>query len=104
MTEDDAIALIEKEWDDDDGLLVKFRLSDDVETHRLERFLQALEGLTTHYMGKSHVTKHHAYIVMSFRDTLAASASHWKVSRPEGLSIQMTSKLISTLSSVFGTR
>lgn len=104
MTEDEAIALIVKEYDADDGLLIKFRMSDDVEPARLERFLEALEGITTHYTGQSHVTKSHAYIIMSFRDTLSASASHWKVSRPEGLTIQMTSKLISTLSSVFGTR
>ena len=104
MTYDEALALIEEEYDDSDGLLIKFRMSDDVETARLERFMEALDGITAHYTGQSHITKRHAYMIMSFRDTLSASASHWKVSRPEGLTIQMTSNLISKLSSVFGTR
>jgi len=59
MTEDEAIGLIEKEYDTDDGLLIKFRMSDDVETARLERFLEALEGMAAHYTGQSHVTKQH---------------------------------------------
>ena len=45
--------------------------------------------------------KQMAYRVMSFRDTLSASASHWKVSRPEGLTIQRTTKLIIAFSHVF---
>lgn len=103
MTQDEAITLIEKEYWDDDGLLIKFRMSDDVEIERLECFIVALEGMTAYYADKSHVSKSHAYMIMSFRSTLSASARHWKVSRPEGLSLQMTTKLIIALSGVFAT-
>jgi len=102
MTGQEALELIHKEYDADDGLLIKFRMSEDVETARLERFHEALETLYTHYETETHVEKHIAYMIMSFRDTLSASAGHWKVSRPEGLSIQMTTKLIIALSRVFG--
>ncbi len=101
MKTEDAFTVFQHEYDADDGLLMKFRMSDDVETERLERFLEALDTLAVHYEGQTHVEKHMAYRVMSFRDTLSASASHWKVSRPEGMSTQMTTKLIIALSHVF---
>ena len=101
MKTEDAFALFEHEYDADDGLFTKFRMSDDVETERLEHFLKALTVLSEHYEGQTHVEKQMAYRVMSFRDTLSASASHWKVSRPEGLTIQMTTKLIIAFSHVF---
>lgn len=101
MNIDDAFALINHEHEADDGLLIKFRMSDDVKTERLERFLEALEALSEHYDQQSHVEKDLAYKIMSFRDTLSASAGHWKVSRPKGLTIQMTTQLIMVLSSVF---
>ncbi|MEZ5986137.1 MAG: hypothetical protein R3B94_09315 [Hyphomonas sp.] len=101
MTTEDAFALINYEHDADDGLDVKFRMSDDVETVRLERFLEALEVLTAHYDQQTHVERDMAYKIMSLRDTLSASAGHWKVNRPEGLTVQMTTKLIIALSRVF---
>lgn len=103
MTQDEAIILIEKEFRDDNDLHTKFRMSDDVDTERLERFIMALEGMTDYYAKQSHVSKSHAYMIMSFRDTLSASAGHWKVSRPKGLTIQMTTRLIIALSGVFAT-
>lgn len=45
MKTEDAFALFEHEYDADDGLLTKLRMSDDVETERLERFLEALDAL-----------------------------------------------------------
>lgn len=102
MTKQEAFDLIEREYEADDGLLIKFRMSDDVETERLERFIEALQVLRAHYSTQTHVERHTAYVMMSFRDTLSASAGHWKVSRPEGFSIQMTTKLIIALGGVFG--
>lgn len=103
MTQKEAILLIEREFEATDGLDVKFRMSDDVETARLERFLEALEKFTAYYERRSQVTKRHAYIIMTFRATLSASASHWKLSRPKGLTPQMTTNLIIALSGVFAT-
>ena len=101
MKTEDAFALIDHEYEADDGLLIKFRLSDDVETERLERFHEALQTLAEHYDQQTHVESDVVYKIMSLRDTLSASAGHWKVSRPEGLTVQMTTKLIIALSGVF---
>lgn len=46
MKIDDALALINHEHEADDGLLIKFRIGDDVNTERLERFLEALVALS----------------------------------------------------------
>ena len=101
MKTEDAFALFNQEYDAADGLLTKFRMSEGVGTERLERFLEALDALAAYYQGQTHVEKQMAYRVMSFRDTLSASASHWKVSRPEGITLQMTTKLIIAFSKVF---
>jgi hypothetical protein len=104
MKTEDAFVLIDHEHEAEDGLLIKFRMSDDVETERMERFLEAIDTLSRHYDQQSHAEKDMVYKIMSFRDTLSASAGHWKVSRPEGLTLQMTTKLLIALSSVFSGR
>lgn len=101
MTAEEAFALFNHEYDDDDGLLLRFRMSDDVETERLQRFLSALEAMSEHYEGKTHVEKSIAYRVMSFRDTLSASVGHWKVSRPEGMTTNMVTALMIAFGRVF---
>jgi len=42
MKTGDTFALFEHEYDADDGLFTKFRMSDDVETERLEHLLKAM--------------------------------------------------------------
>lgn len=101
MTAEDAFAVFNHEYDADDGLLFRFRMSDDVETERLQRFLSALEVMSDHYEGKTHVEKAIAYRVMAFRDTLSASVGHWKVSRPKGMTTNMVTALFIAFSSVF---
>lgn len=87
MTKQEAFDLIEREYEAGDGLLIKFRMSDDVKTKRLERFIEALKIISAHYTYQAFVPRHLAYVIMSFRDTLSASAGHWKQSRPEGLTL-----------------
>lgn len=101
MNAEDAFDLLQREYDADDGLLILFRMSQDVETARLERFIEALNALTIYYEGQSHVEKHAVFMIMSFRQTLSASAGHWKVSLPKGLSAPMTSEIIAALGHVF---
>lgn len=101
MNADDAFDLLQREYDADDGLLILFRMSQDVETARLERFIEALNVVTMYYEGQSHVEKHAAYMIMSFHQTLSASAGHWKASRPKGLTVPMTSEIIAALGRVF---
>ncbi len=96
-----ALTILRHEHEADDGLLVLFRLSDDVTEERLERFVEVLNVLETHYDGTDVVGKDVAYMVMSFYQTLSASAGHWKVSRPKGLTLKMTMKILIALSGVF---
>lgn len=104
MTEDDAFKLINYEYESDDALLLKFRMSDDVDPKRIQAFLEALEVVTEFYEGRAMVSKSIAYRINSFRSTLSASAGHWKVARPKGLPIKTTTALIIALSGVFASR
>lgn len=97
----EAFELFHHEFEADDGLDCLFRMSADVEPERLERFLEALSVMAEYYEDKAVVEKDVAFKVISFRDTLSASAGHWKVSRPKGMTIQATTALILAFSRIF---
>ena len=83
-----ALAVIHEEYDSDEGLLVLFRLSSDIEEERLEIFIRALKSVEDYYQDKTLVEKDLVYKLLSFQTTLNASERHWKVSRPQGLTAQ----------------
>lgn len=101
MDVEQALSILKNEHEADDGLLVLFRLSDDVAEARLDRFVEALSVLEVHYDGKQMVEKDVAYMVLSFYRTLSASAGHWKVSRPKGMTLKMTTRILIALSGIF---
>jgi len=83
-----ALAIINEEYNSDDGLLVLFRLSSDVEEKRLDIFIEALKAIEDYYLDKTLIEKHLVYRLLSFQMALNSSAHHWKVSRPKGLTAQ----------------
>ena len=103
MNIEQALAVIETEYGSDDGLLLLFRMSADTKPEKLDAFLAAIKVVTEHYTGQDMIEKDLAHKIMSFYQTLTASAGHWKVGRPEGLDIRTTSNLIIALTGVFAT-
>lgn len=103
MTQEEAFALFHAEHDGDDGLLLGFRLSNDVDPARVEALLAALAVMESYYTGRDVIEKNVAYKLLSFRITLSGSAGHWKVSRPEGLDIKTTTKLGIAFGSILAT-
>lgn len=80
-----ALDIINQEYDRDDGLLIEFRMSADVDAARLEQFIEAVGVIDKYYEDKTLIEKDLVYRLLSFYTTLNASAGHWKVSRPKGL-------------------
>lgn len=103
MNTQEAFAVIHKEFDSDDGLDLLFRMSADIEVERLEKFLKALALLQEHYTGRALMEKDIAYKLFSFYTTLSASAGHWTVSRPEGLTVKTVSAICIAISGIFST-
>ena len=103
MNIEDAFELINMEFESDDGLDLLFRMSADIEVERLEKFLKALALLQEHYTGRDLMEKDIAYKLFSFYTTLNASAGHWKVSRPEGLTVKTVSAIYIAISGIFST-
>ena len=98
-----ALAIIDKEYDTDDGLLVLFRLSSDVEKERLGIFIEALKVIEGHYQDKALIEKDLVYRLLSFYTTLNASARYWKESRPDGLTSKAVYELNMAILDVFNT-
>lgn len=103
MNMEEAFALIHHEFDSDDGLDLLFRMSADIEVERLENFLGALNLLQEHYTGQDMIEKDVAYKLFSFYTTLSASAGHWKVARPKGLTVKTVSAIYIAISGIFST-
>ena len=98
-----ALALINEEYGSDEGLLILFRLSSDVEEQKLESFIQALKIIESHYQDEALIEKDLVYRLLSFYTTLNASARHWKVNRPKGLTAQTVFKLNMAILDIFNT-
>lgn len=85
MTIEEAKALFDEEYHSDTGLDMLFRLSADVDSDRISKFISALNCIKKHYSGKEYIERDLVYRLVSISNTLQASSGHWKVSRPEGL-------------------
>ncbi len=101
MTVSEAKQLIHKEHDTNKGLLLLFRMSFDVEKDRIERLLEALQVIEGHYADKTLIEINLVYKLLSLSDTLKASMSHWKVSRPEGLDKDTCWNIIDGIKRIF---
>ena len=98
-----ALALINEEYVSDEGLLMLFRLSSDVEEQKLERFMQALKIIESHYQDEVLIEKDLVYRLLSFYTTLNASARHWKVNRPKGLTAETVFDINAAILDIFAT-
>ena len=98
-----ALALLHEEYGSDDGLLILFRLSSDVEEEKFDSFVRALKIIEGHYQDQALIEKDLVYRLLSFYTTLNASARHWKVSRPKGLSVKAVYDLNMAILDVFNT-
>ena len=101
MTIETALKLITKEEESNHGLLILFRLSSDVEEEKIQTFIEALKVISQHYENKVMIEKKLVNQLMWFYRTLGASASHWKVSHPKGLTPQVVFEIQTTILDVF---
>ncbi len=96
----EALALIEQE-EADDGLLLLFRMSHDIPEQKLDKFIEALGVIENHYQGIRLIEKELVNKLLWFYRTLSASASHWKVSHPKGLTPQRVFEVNKAILDVF---
>lgn len=77
MNIEEAETFIKREFESDDGLLLQFRMSDDIGEETIEEFLEAINTLQEHYRGKEYIERYLVNALNSLQNTLRASASHW---------------------------
>lgn len=82
MTFDEAFEFVKFEFEADDGLLIQFRMSEDIGIKKIELFLGAIEAIQMHYKGEKIIDRYLVNILNTLQNTLKASASHW-VNRDE---------------------
>jgi len=97
----EALALIKKEFESDDGLDVLFRMSSDISVERLDIFIDALKVIENHYQGKEFMEKELVYKLISLQQTLWASSGHWKVSHPAGLTPKKVFQINNAILDIF---
>lgn len=97
MTKEEAKNLINQEYESDNGLDLLFRMSADIEPERIAIFLTALKCLEQHYADQEYIERKLAGSLFRMHQTLQASQSHWKVSRPEGLDKETCWEIFTTI-------
>lgn len=74
---EEAKKFIAEEFESDEGLLLQFRLSEDIGEEKIELFLKAIDTLQEHYRGEELIERSLVNALNSLQNTLRASASHW---------------------------
>lgn len=97
----EAKALIKQEEESESGLLILFRMSEDVSEERLDKFIEALRTIEQYYQGELLIEKALVNQLMWFYRTLNASAGHWKVIHPKGLTPGKVFEIQSSILDVF---
>ncbi len=105
MNFEEAKYFLITEFESDYGLLIQFRISDDVGDEKIDNFIQAIHTMQDYYKGKKLIDRYLVNILNTLSNTLQASASHWtkwdEENWPKGLNIEKLFSICRGIDRVF---